>query len=69
MNPDWRPPPPCKVGDPISSVDTPALMIDLDRLQNNLDAMKNLMAAFPGVQVRPHVKAHKSPDLAKLQVG
>ena len=63
-------PPPAKVGDVIhNDVDTPALCIDLDIFEKNCDALADRMLPFAGkVSVRPHVKAHKSPDLAKLQM-
>ena len=66
--PSWRPPPPCRVGDPLAAVDTPALLLDLPKMEKNLRVLPALMEKFPGVAWRPHAKAHKSPDLAKLQV-
>ena len=68
MDSSWRPPPPCRVGDPISSIDTPALIVDLDKMATNLKAMPQSMKKYPGVLVRPHGKAHKCPQVASLQV-
>ncbi|KAK2141580.1 hypothetical protein LSH36_1074g00002 [Paralvinella palmiformis] len=68
MDSSWRPPPPCRVGDPISSIDTPALVVDLDKMATNLKAMPQSMKKYPGVLVRPHGKAHKCPQVASLQV-
>ena len=34
----------------------------------NCGRLKAAMAAFPGVSVRPHAKAHKCPELAALQL-
>lgn len=48
----------------ISEIPTPSLVVDLDDLQFNLDRMA---AALPEQQLRPHVKAHKSTALARLQ--
>lgn len=48
----------------ISEIPTPALCVDLDAVQFNLDRMA---AALPEAQLRPHVKAHKSTALARLQ--
>ena len=45
---------------------TPALWIDADALDHNLRAMS---AALPGSRLRPHVKAHKSSRLARLQAA
>lgn len=43
---------------------TPALVIDQAALQHNLQVMA---AALPGARLRPHVKAHKCTELARLQ--
>jgi 3-hydroxy-D-aspartate aldolase len=47
---------------------TPALIVDLDALDANIAAMAN-WAAEVGVQLRPHGKSHKSPDIARRQVA
>lgn len=52
--------PPVKITD----LRTPALVLDADRLERNLATMAK---AVPGDRLRPHVKAHKSTDLACLQ--
>lgn len=56
----------CEVGDPVASIDTPALVLDLDAFERNLD---RLMTAAHGVRVRPHAKSHKCPAVAKAQVA
>jgi D-threonine aldolase len=45
---------------------TPALLIDAGDLQHNLDTMA---AALPGPRLRPHVKAHKTTELAGRQAA
>jgi D-threonine aldolase len=53
-------------GDPVESIDTPALVIDLDAMTGNLQAM----AAFARerqVRLRPHAKMHKCAAVARLQ--
>jgi D-serine deaminase-like pyridoxal phosphate-dependent protein len=50
----------------IYDVQTPALLVDQDVLMSNLAIMS---AARPGPRLRPHVKAHKSTELARLQAG
>jgi D-serine deaminase-like pyridoxal phosphate-dependent protein len=50
----------------LSDLVTPALVADADALDANLRAMS---AALPGARLRPHVKAHKSTALAKLQAA
>jgi D-serine deaminase-like pyridoxal phosphate-dependent protein len=52
------------VGQPIEAADTPALYVELDALEHNVALMAR-RAAAAGVAWRPHVKASKSPDLAK----
>jgi len=46
---------------------TPALLLDLDVLRANLSFMAEHMADVP-VNLRAHVKVHKSPHIARLQV-
>lgn len=50
----------------VSDLPTPALLVDRGRLLANLDAMQ-ARAAAQGVALRPHVKTHKSPAIARLQ--
>lgn len=47
---------------------TPAVVIDLDRVEANIARVQRLCDA-KGVANRPHIKTHKSPTLAKLQVA
>ncbi len=55
------------VGRPIEEADTPALWVDLDALEHNIATMAR-RAADSGVEWRPHVKASKSPDLARMLI-
>ncbi len=48
-------------------IDTPALLIDLDRIENNLKTMQQ-KADTCGARLRPHIKAHKIPELAQSQI-
>ncbi|MER6950200.1 alanine racemase [Nonomuraea sp. NPDC000554] len=48
-------------------IDTPALVIDLDTVRANVDEMART-AARHGVKLRPHVKTHKMPELARMQL-
>ncbi|MGD9511796.1 MAG: alanine racemase, partial [Geminicoccaceae bacterium] len=47
---------------------TPALLLDLDGFEANLRAMAEAVAKA-GRKVRPHVKAHKSVQVAKRQLA
>lgn len=54
------------IGLELASVTTPALVLDLPALKRNLARMAGALDGGP-VAIRPHVKAHKSPDIACLQ--
>jgi D-serine deaminase-like pyridoxal phosphate-dependent protein len=51
----------------ISDLDTPAVLLDLDRLEANIKEMSELASAAQ-VKLRPHVKMHQSPLIAKMQI-
>jgi len=48
-------------------LDTPVAVIDLDIMQKNISEMANI-AKNSGVQLRPHVKTHKVPEIASMQL-
>lgn len=50
----------------LAEVSTPALCVDLDALDRNLERMHGFFADKP-CDVRPHVKAHKTPSIAAMQ--
>lgn len=56
------------VKSPYSQIDTPALLIDREIMQDNLRFMQNKANKYK-VKLRPHVKTHRMPELAKLQVA
>ena len=51
----------------LDDLSTPALLVDRDRLARNLDRMQ-AKADAQAVDLRPHAKTHKSPDLAREQL-
>lgn len=55
------------IGTPLAELDTPCLLVDLDALDRNLRRMADLAAAA-GVALRPHVKSHKTPMVARKQI-
>lgn len=57
-----------RVGDPLSAVDTPALVLDLDAFERNLQRLAGAVAGTK-VRLRPHAKSHKCPEIAKRQVA
>ncbi|MHA1143661.1 MAG: alanine racemase [Candidatus Helarchaeota archaeon] len=48
-------------------VSTPALIIYLDKLKRNIEKMARF-ARDNGVNLRPHVKTHKCPEIARMQL-
>ncbi|MFI5282516.1 MAG: alanine racemase [Candidatus Dormibacterales bacterium] len=46
---------------------TPALVLDLPAARRNIAKMAGRLKTMPA-KIRPHIKVHKSPELAKLQV-
>lgn len=48
-------------------LDTPALVVDLDKMERNIKAVHTRLQGT-GVGVRPHIKTHKSPAIAKMQI-
>jgi len=51
----------------INEIETPALLIELSILKNNISSMQN-RCNIKGVKLRPHIKTHKMPKIAKMQL-
>jgi D-serine deaminase-like pyridoxal phosphate-dependent protein len=47
---------------------TPIPVVDLDRLERNLDRMASYASAH-GLALRPHIKTHKAPAVARQQIA
>jgi D-serine deaminase-like pyridoxal phosphate-dependent protein len=60
---------PANVGDSFAQVATPSLLVDLDAFERNLDRMAALVPADGKVRLRPHVKTHKSVEVALAQIA
>jgi D-serine deaminase-like pyridoxal phosphate-dependent protein len=56
-----------QIGRARSEVSTPALLLDLDKAKRNIATMAAKFRELPA-DLRPHFKAHKSPQIARLQV-
>jgi len=52
---------------PKDDLDTPAVTIDLDVLERNISRLAE-MAGANNIQLRPHIKTHKTPAIADLQL-
>ncbi len=48
-------------------LDSPALCVDLDKMSQNIQAVHTALQGT-GVAVRPHIKTHKCPAIAKMQI-
>ncbi len=57
---------PARVGDPLDSIETPALVVDADAFERNLVRMAD---ATKGIRLRPHAKSHKCPAIAQAQIA
>ena len=55
------------VGRAVDELPTPALVLDLPAATRNLAEMAERIAMIPA-ELRPHVKAHKSAEIARLQL-
>ncbi len=51
----------------IHELETPALIVDLDRMEGNLQRMADYCHEH-GLNLRPHTKTHKIPQLAQKQM-
>jgi D-serine deaminase-like pyridoxal phosphate-dependent protein len=57
-----------EAGMALADVPTPALVVDLDRMERNI-ASWQAMADRNGVGFRPHIKTHKTPEIAAQQLA
>src|SRR5438270_12616364 len=55
------------IGRAAADVDTPALIVELDRLEANIRRYAAI-AAKAGVRLRPHIKTHKTLEIAEMQL-
>ena len=56
-----------QLGTPLDELDTPCLVVDLDRMDRNIQCWQAAVDAT-GARLRPHVKTHKVPALAHIQL-
>src|SRR3954462_10743702 len=62
---------PVKTGEivaPDQLLDTPCMVIEESIMQTNIDEMQALANSF-GVKLRPHIKTHKTPQIALRQIA
>ena len=51
----------------IHDLETPSVLIDLDRMERNIARMQGYCDEH-GLGFRPHIKTHKIPDIAQMQL-
>jgi len=52
---------------PISDLDTPSVTILIDRVKANIERIQGMVAGA-GFANRPHIKTHKIPQIARMQI-
>ncbi|TAK55289.1 MAG: DSD1 family PLP-dependent enzyme, partial [Dehalococcoidia bacterium] len=52
----------------LHEIPTPALIVDVAAMERNIRRMADYFAARP-CKLRPHFKAHKTPEIARRQLG
>jgi D-serine deaminase-like pyridoxal phosphate-dependent protein len=52
----------------VADLDTPSVLLDLDALERNIAAMA-AVARQNGIGLWPHIKTHKTPEIAQRQVA
>lgn len=51
----------------MTSLDTPVVLIDLDKVEANINRLQRYLDKH-GIANRPHIKTHKIPDIALMQL-
>lgn len=54
--------------DILHEIDTPAVLVDLDIAKRNIERFQSYADAH-GLRVRPHIKTHKLPAIAQMQLA
>lgn len=55
------------VGQPIEAIDTPAPIVEMDVMEENILRVHRA-TLDAGLQLRPHIKSHKTPEIALMQI-
>ncbi|MCW5237560.1 DSD1 family PLP-dependent enzyme [Verminephrobacter eiseniae] len=58
---------PTRIGDAVTEIDTPALIVDLDAFERNMKKMA-AFANLAGIRLRPHAKTHRCAAIALKQI-
>ena len=52
----------------LEDIDTPAVLVDIDIVERNIRRFQDYAEAH-GMKVRPHIKTHKLPQIARMQLA
>ena len=52
----------------VNELSTPVLLVDIDKMTANIHQWQNEIGAY-SVALRPHVKTHKVPEIAQMQLA
>ncbi len=52
----------------VNELETPSVLVNLDIMTRNIEAMQERCNAL-GLAFRPHIKTHKIPDIARMQLA
>ncbi len=55
------------IGKPLQDIDTPSLLVRRSILQANINRLQ-AVADAADIELRPHIKAHKTPQVAQMQI-
>jgi D-serine deaminase-like pyridoxal phosphate-dependent protein len=56
-----------RVGQSIEELETPVAVVDLDKLEANIARLQAYLSEH-GIANRPHIKTHKIPEIAHMQI-
>jgi D-serine deaminase-like pyridoxal phosphate-dependent protein len=56
------------IGTPVEQLETPVAVVDLDRLAANITRLQQYLDQHQ-IANRPHIKTHKIPEIAQMQVA
>src|SRR5687768_12667042 len=51
----------------VEELPTPCVLVDRDKMERNIASWQKAVSAH-GSKLRPHIKTHKIPEIAKLQL-
>ena len=59
---------PIQIGQSIEELPTPSVIVDIDKMEHNINSWQAEVDKY-GTALRPHIKTHKIPEIAKMQIA